>query len=105
MPIESESQVNSSGSTSTVNVTVRETPLGPGGNLRHADVILRLDARRVAHLRNPSPKPHQYDQKKMMVWWKDVPFSKRDPAKLRFTVKHRSGAKHPGRCRLHVIFT
>jgi hypothetical protein len=107
MPTESESQVSSNGSSSTVTVTVRETGGGPGGNLRYADIFLHIEPSGLVPdgRANPSPSPTAYDPGGITVWWQDVEFMKGDdpPKSVKLKVKRKLMPRLLASNRVHVL--
>ncbi len=105
MPTESESQVSSNGSSSTVTVTVRESGGGPGGNLRYADIFLHIEPSGLVPegKSNPSPSPTDYDASGITVWWQDVEYMKGSPSEVKLRVKRKLLRRLVVPNRAHII--
>ena len=108
MTIESESEISSTGSGSTVGVTVRESGGGPGTNLRKADIYLHIEPGVVEpkQIRGNPSDPNLvcvFDPSGIHVWWKDVEFSKNGPKKVKLQLKRKSRMKPSASSRMHVL--
>jgi hypothetical protein len=96
MPIESEAEVTSSGSSSTVNVTVQETSGTPGGPKRYVDVFMHIEPDRHSGPLIVPSGAFMYRRSGIDVWWKDVELATGSTVSKSIKVVGKKGRRYRG---------
>ena len=105
MPIESDSDVTSSGSSSTVNVTVEETSGDPGVSKRYVDVVLHIEPGRFNAPASAPAGSNHYEPSGIDVWWKDLEVIAGTPVELSLELAAKAGWFHRGKSNYVVTVT
>lgn len=95
MSIESTTDVNSTGSTSTIRVTVEETEVEPGYPPKHVDVLLHVEPGSLTPPGTPPSGSHHYEPAGIDVWWHDLLVDPSNPAEVSFDLKNAGPIKLP----------
>jgi len=97
MTMDTDSEVTSSGSSSTINVTVEETSTGPGSDLKKIDIFLHVEPGDFNAPASAPANSHHYEPSGIDVWWKGVDLViNGGPSMVQLELTPKSGWAHRG---------